>query len=212
MFSDPPECRRRRPNPSRRWSRAIGTPITCPASPASRRRCRARLRAAAAGSGASDNAEMTATPSAPAPITSAALLASMPAMPHTGNSRRAAVQHADDTRQPGGTDRRVLLLLRQRDIDAAAADIVDQLDRRGLGLGHALDRQADHRARPEQAARILDRHVVRPEMHAVGAGGERHIDAIVDDQRHAERRQRLFDRPRRRRPWRRFRCACRAIE
>ena len=41
--------------------------------------------AAAAGSGASDNAEMTATPSAPAAITAAALPASMPAMPHSGS-------------------------------------------------------------------------------------------------------------------------------
>ena len=33
-------------------------------------------------------------------------------------------------------------------------------------------------------------------MHAVGFGGERHVDAIVDDERHVKRRQRLFDRPR----------------
>src|SRR5271170_8455082 len=42
------------------------------------------VRAVAAGSGASVNAEMTATPSAPAAITAAALLASMPAIPAIG--------------------------------------------------------------------------------------------------------------------------------
>src|SRR6185312_14717039 len=41
-------------------------------------------RAAATGSAASDSAEITATPSAPAAITSPALAAVMPAMAHTG--------------------------------------------------------------------------------------------------------------------------------
>ena len=36
------------------------------------------------------------------------------------------------------------------------------------------------RLRAEQAPRILDRHVVLPDMHAVGAGGERDVDAVVD--------------------------------
>src|ERR1700691_1218932 len=31
-------------------------------------------------------------------------------------------------------------------------------------------------------------------MDTVGAGGKRHSDAVVDDERHVERRQRLFDR------------------
>src|SRR6516162_4483050 len=44
-----------------------------------------KVRAAAAGSGASDSAEITATPSAPAAMTGAALPASMPAMPQTGS-------------------------------------------------------------------------------------------------------------------------------
>ncbi len=155
------------------------------------------VRAAAAGSGASDNAEMTATPSAPAAITSAALLASTPAMPQTGSFALRRFNTLDDARQPGGPDRRFLLLFRQRDIDAARADIVDQIDRRGFGFGHRFDRQADDRAGPAKPPRIRDRHVVRPEMHAVGAGGERHIDAIVDDEGDAERRQRFFDRSRR---------------
>ena len=101
------------------------------------------------------------------------------------------MQRGDDARQALRTDRRVLLLLRQRDIDAAGADIIDQIERRGVGLGNRFDRQADDRVAAEERAGVLDRHVVGPEMHAVGFGGERHIDAIVDDERHAKRRQRL---------------------
>ena len=35
-----------------------------------------------------------------------------------------------------------------------------------------------------KAPRVLDRHVVRPEMHAVGTRRKRDIDAVVDDERH----------------------------
>ena len=48
-------------------------------------------------------------------------------------------------------------------------------------------------SRPEQPPRILDRHVGLPDMHAVGACNHRHIDAVVDHQRHAERRERRLD-------------------
>ena len=51
-------------------------------------------------------------------------------------------------------------------------------------------------SRPKKPPRIGDRHVVRPDMDAVGTGGERNIDAVVDDESRTERRQRLFDRPR----------------
>ena len=117
------------------------------------RRCRVAARAAAAGSGASDSAPMTATPSAPASITAAALPASIPAMPQTGSSllrsRRSTV---DDRVQALRPDRRILLLLRQRHIDAAGTDIVDQIDRRGFGVADDLDRQADDGIRARAAA------------------------------------------------------------
>ena len=35
-----------------------------------------------------------------------------------------------------------------------------------------------------------------PEMHAISVRGERHIDTVVDDERHVERRERRFDRAR----------------
>ena len=44
------------------------------------------------------------------------------------------MQHRDNAAQAFRPDRRILLLLRQRAIDAAGADIIDQFDRRGLGV------------------------------------------------------------------------------
>ena len=153
-------------------------------------------RAAAAGSGVSDIAEITATPSAPAPMTAAALIASMPAMPAERQFGRAPMQGLDDAGETLRPDRGVLLLLRQRRIDAAGTHIVDQFDGRGLGLRHGFDRQADERIRSEQPPCILDRHIVRAEMNAVGSCGKRHIDTVIDDERHVERLKRRFDRPR----------------
>src|SRR5262249_43138569 len=43
---------------------------------------------------------------------------------------------------------------------------------------------------------VLHRHVVLPHMRAVGAGGERDVDAVVDQQRDVERRELRLDRPR----------------
>ena len=65
----------------------------------------ARARAAA-GSGASDSAEMTATPSAPAAITSAALLGVDAGDAAHRQVRRAAVQRGDNPRQALRADRR----------------------------------------------------------------------------------------------------------
>ena len=47
-------------------------------------------------------------------------------------------------------------------------------------------------SRAEQPPRILDRHVVLPDMHAVGAGRERDIDAVVDEERDAQRPRELL--------------------
>jgi hypothetical protein len=109
--------------------------------------------------------------------------------------RRTAMQRRYNARQARRPDRRPLLLFRQRDIDAAAANIVEQVDWRSVGLGDRLDRQTDHRVRPKQPARIFDRHIVGADMHTVGFCGKRHIDAVVDHERHAQRRERFLDRP-----------------
>jgi len=64
---------------------------------------------------------------------------------------------------------------------------------RGLGLRNGLDRQADDRLRPHQRARILRRHVVLADMHAFRTAGQRDVDAIVDQERHAGRFQHVVD-------------------
>ena len=51
-------------------------------------------------------------------------------------------------------------------------------------------------AGPSRRARFLDAHVVLADMHAVGLDRERNLDAVVDDERHAERRQRRLERAR----------------
>src|SRR6185312_16275169 len=56
---------------------------------------------------------------------------------------------------------------------------------------------SDERAGTEQAPRVLNRHVVLAEMHAIGSRGQRHVEAVVDDERHTKRSQRLFDGARR---------------
>src|SRR5262249_25956439 len=59
-------------------------------------------RAAFSGLETSDKAEITATPSAPAAITSAALLASMPALPPPGKSGARARSAAMIRAHPAG--------------------------------------------------------------------------------------------------------------
>ncbi len=46
---------------------------------------------------------------------------------------------------------------------------------------------------PEQPARVGRVHILLPDMHAVRAGSERHIHPVVDDEGHAERRERRLD-------------------
>ena len=60
---------------------------------------------------------------------------------------------------------------------------------------HLVDREPDDGAGAEQPPRVFGGHVVLPDMHAVGAGGERHIDPVVDEERHCGR-QRGLDRAR----------------
>ena len=155
-----------------------------------------RPRAASAGSGASESAEMTATPSAPAAITAPALLASMPAMPRSGSAGARRRSTRGDFGKAHRADRRAVLRLGERRIDAADAGVIDQFDWDRLRGRDSLDRDADNGTRRKKLARILDRHVVRPEMHAVGTRRQRDIDAVVDDERHVEWRQRRLDRPR----------------
>ena len=152
-------------------------------------------RAAAVGSGgASESAEMTATPSAPARMVSAALPASIPAMAQSGKLPARRRNDLRDARKPGEPDRLVGIVLRGRDVDPADTDIVEQFDRRGLRPRNRVDREPDDRIAAQQAPRIRNRHVALPDMHAVGTRHQRHVDTIVDHQRHPKRRERRLDR------------------
>ena len=141
-------------------------------------------RAAPAGSGASESAEMTATPPAPAAMTAPALPASMPAIPQNGNAgarrRSAPAMRANPSRPIGDSSAASTASHKRRRCRRNR-----RVDRRRLGRFHAFDRQADDRVRPEQAAGIVDRHVFRPEMHAIGARSERDVDAVVHHEGHA---------------------------
>ena len=74
-------------------------------------------------------------------------------------------------------------MLRGRGVDAADPDVIDDIQRRDSRLLGGLDRKPDQRVAAEQAARVIGRHIVLADMDAVGPRRERHVDAIVDDQR-----------------------------
>ncbi len=125
-------------------------------------------------------------PSAPAAITSAALLASMPAIAPTGMPGARARMTPAMRRASRPADRRLGIVLRRgRDTrrrcrhsrgpssGALSACATVLIDSPMIALA------------AEQTPRIRDRHVVPADMHAVGAGRERDIDAVVDQERHA---------------------------
>ena len=99
----------------------------------------------------------------------------------------------DNAREAVDANRRLLLVLRRGRVDSADTDIVDEFHRRGFRQRHGVDRQPDDCLRAQQPPRIRGRHVGLPDMGAVGIGGERHVDAIVDQERHVERRERCLD-------------------
>src|SRR5262249_27467086 len=110
--------------------------------------------------------------------------------------RRAAAQHRDDSRKPCWSNRRIFLLFGRSNVHAAAANIINQIDWRRFGFVYRFYRQSDDRFGSKQAPCILNRHVLLAQMNAVGAGGDRHVDPIIDHEWDTERCQRLFDRSR----------------
>ena len=145
--------------------------------------------AAFAGSAARDSAEITATPSAPAAIVSPALLALMPEMAQIGNPGLRARTACAMARRPAMPIGALASVLRAGGVHRANADIIEKLERSGLRLFDAAQAQPDDGRAPEQQARIGHRHIVLSDMHAVGFGRERDIDAVIDQQRHAGRLQ-----------------------
>jgi hypothetical protein len=101
----------------------------------------------------------------------------------------------DDLVQPADADGRPTDLGCGR-IDAADADIIEERQRCCHCLLHGPDGKTDERRRPENAARVLDRHVVLPNMNAVRLRLKRDIDPVIDEQRHAERAEDCLQAPR----------------
>ena len=112
----------------------------------------------------------------------------MPAMPQQpeGPAPKLAPSRRASPSGPSGGSPGSLLAVRE---DRAAAGIVGDAGRQGLGLVGVMDGDAQDRVRAEETAGIVGRHVVLADMHAGGAGGQRHVDPVVDDERDAERRQ-----------------------
>ena len=159
------------------------------------RAARARPRA---GSAASDSAEITATPSAPAAITSAGVVGVDAGDGADRKARRSRARIASAiARRPSRP-----IGARGLSFDVVRVDAADRrrsrADRaaRPRACATRLDRQPDDGAAAEQPRASAGRHVVLADMHAVGAGGQRDVDAVVDEQRHAARRQRRLERAR----------------
>ena len=147
--------------------------------------CRA---AAARGSGASDSAEITATPSAPASITGAALPALMPAMAQIGKSGLARDAAPAMTRaMPAMPIGVFLVVLRGRAVDAADADIVEQIERRVARAARAVLMVSPMIASgPSSRRASAGAMSSQPMCTPSAADGERDVDAVVDHQRHAQ--------------------------
>src|SRR6185503_18338481 len=92
-----------------------------------------------------------------------------------GNGRRGA-----DAREPIEADDGIGVLLGRRREAGAEADVVGAGG--GARLRFVVRGDADDEARRYDRARGRKGQIVLSEVHAVGAGGEGDVDAIVDDE------------------------------
>jgi hypothetical protein len=100
-----------------------------------------------------------------------------------------------DTGEPVHAQRRLGVVLAQGGEDAADAGVIHGEAIELVGLLDVLERQPDDRLCPEQPSRIGRMHIALAEMHAVGSRGERHVDPIVDEERHTGAVERRLERP-----------------
>ena len=140
------------------------------------RQCRHRPlprkpRAAAAGSGASESAEITATPSLPAAMTSPALPPLMPEIAQIGMSASRARTMLHHLAQAIEADRRLGVVLGAGGEDRADRHVIEQIERRFLRVPWRGQTEPDDGAASEQQPRFGRRHIVLPDMHAVSFGG-----------------------------------------
>ena len=76
------------------------------------------------------------------------------------------------------------VLLRRRLEHTAYADVVEAVERRGLRMVARLDGEADDGVRTQEATGVSRVHVALPDMHPVRSARQRHIHAVVDEERH----------------------------
>ncbi len=154
--------------------------------------CRARAiargelaRLAAAGSAAAMIAETTAMPSAPARDRRAEVAGVEAA--DRDQRQRAERAHAGDARRPRPR-RRHPPWSRSRQRGRGRRSRPPR-GRSRAACSTAVERDAEQRVGAEQRARRGGRQVALADVAAGGPGREGDVDPVVDDQRHAERRQ-----------------------
>ena len=151
-------------------------------SPAGRRlrqaSCMAAARsfAAARGSSAASTLRMTATPDAPAAMTSAALAGVMPPMPIRGKSQRAAMSRSRDG--PAGRFPR----MGRGSEHGAYHQEVGPVGNGAAGSFCRMDGTAHLRAGRKQGRSCGYRQGFLAQLYAIGAGGGGDIDALVDEE------------------------------
>ena len=91
-----------------------------------------------------------------------------------------AAQHGESIESPGGT----CVWFCRRGEDGANAEVVDGKVRRLQGLLGCFHRQADDCAGTEEPADVTAVHVGLANVYAIGGDGQRHVGAIVNDERH----------------------------
>ena len=132
---------------------------------------------------------MTATEAAPAATTAGAVSSVIPPMAATG--RPAAARAARRTAIEA--DRGVAGVLRAGGVDGADREIADRLGQRGFELRRVVGGEADDGVRSEQLADDARGQVVLANVHAVGAGHQGDVAAVVDDDPRAAPRRRGDD-------------------
>ncbi len=99
---------------------------------------------------------------------------------------RPTIQQPSDFRQSREADGRGRLLLAGGGKDTSDADVIDQFERRRLGLGPAAHGEPNDGLLSQQTTRIGRRHVLLTQVNTLGAGRQGDVDPVIDQKRHTE--------------------------
>ena len=136
-------------------------------------------RTRASGLPSTSRSLITATLSAPAPMTAGALSSAMPPIATSGRpAARAALAASAYAVE---TDRRVVGRLRPRVEHRADREVTYRLTNRGIHLFLCVGRQTDHRRLADEVTNQGWREVVLPDVHAVRSAQPCDIGTVVDD-------------------------------